>query len=139
MKKKTKKPEEKLYRNDLPQMQKIFKEEIIDEEMLNPNDEDDLFSSDVTGTSESATTKELFTNKNMRVKSDLSKYEINIISKLEAYASITGTGNIITPIIKSFIELRASKDRLSRKEFVEANKELKKNLEGNMLQNMIGK
>jgi hypothetical protein len=119
-------------------MQEIIKQEAIDEDILNPDD-DDLFSSDISGSSESATTKELFTNKNMRVKSDLSKFEINIISKLESYASITNTGNIITPIIKSFIELRASKERLSRKEFVEANKELKKNLNEGMLQNVLGK
>jgi hypothetical protein len=76
-----------------------------------------LFSSEVGN--ESDVVKELFTQENIKVKTDLSSNEISIISRLELQASMT-QNFFLTKIIKELEILRVSKERKSRSEFVQS-------------------
>lgn len=76
-----------------------------------------LFSSEVGN--ESDVVKELFTQENIKVKTELSKDEISIISRLELQASMT-QNFFLTKVLKELEILRVSKDRKSRSEFVQS-------------------
>ena len=62
---------------------------------------------------------ELFENKNIKTRTDLSEREISIIARLEYYGKKTKNKNIGLILI-SFMELKLSKNRLSRQEFIDA-------------------
>ena len=62
---------------------------------------------------------ELFENKNIKTRTDLTEREISIIARLEYYGKKTKNKNIGLILI-SFMELKLSKNRLSRQEFIDA-------------------
>lgn len=62
---------------------------------------------------------ELFENKNIKTRTDLSEREISIIARLEYYGKKTKNKNIGLILI-SFMELKLSRNRLSRQEFIDA-------------------
>jgi hypothetical protein len=99
------------------------------------DDIESLLSSDGNN-SDTAVLKELFSNKNIKVKSELSDYEISIISRLFILSKLTNRP-LLKDVVMEFIELRASKDRKSRAEFVDAHKE-RKRVEGNNLLQSLG-
>lgn len=74
-----------------------------------------LFSSEVGNDSD--VVKELFSQENIKVKTDLSEKEVSIISRLELQASMT-QNFFLTKVLKELEILRVSKDRKSRGEFV---------------------
>jgi hypothetical protein len=76
-----------------------------------------LFSSEVGN--ESDVVKELFTQDNIKVKTDISPNEISIISRLELQASMT-QNFFLTKVLKELEVLRVSKNRMSRGEFVQS-------------------
>ena len=76
-----------------------------------------LFSSEVGN--ESDVVKELFTQENIKVKTELTKDEVSIISRLELQASMT-QNFFLTKVLKELEILRVSKDRKSRTEFVQS-------------------
>jgi len=77
----------------------------------------DLMNQELNQNTESV--RELFTEKNIKVKSDLDKHQISIIARLMFQAELTGLPEL-KQILDEFITLRVSKDRLSRQEFVKA-------------------
>lgn len=74
---------------------------------------------DVPQGNDSKVLMELFDNKNIKTRTDLSEREIKIIARLEYYGKKTKNRNIGLILI-SFMELKLSKDRLSRQEFIDA-------------------
>ena len=79
----------------------------------------DLFSNMMQGDSEKLQiAKELFTEENIDMKTEMSDYEINIISRAVFMQEIFGLDAIGT-FISKFERLRVSKMRQGRKEFVE--------------------
>jgi len=77
----------------------------------------DMFNKELNQNSESV--RELFNEKNIKVKSDLDKHHISIIARLYFQAKLTDLPELMQ-ICDEFITLRVSRDRLSRKEFVQA-------------------
>jgi len=82
---------------------------------------------------------ELFSKENIKTRTDLSKREISIIARLEYYGRKTKNKNIALILI-SFMELKLSKDRLSRQEFIDAFKNTPKKPPGMLdhLKGMVG-
>lgn len=79
----------------------------------------DLFSSMMQGDSEQLQiAKELFTEKSIDMKTELSKEEINIFSRAEFMKDILGLSSLEI-FINKFEKLRVSMNRQGRKEFVE--------------------
>lgn len=76
-----------------------------------------LFSSEVGN--ESEVVKELFSQDNIKVKTDITSNEISIISRLELQASMT-QNFFLAKVLKELETLRVSKDRKSRSEFVQS-------------------
>lgn len=76
-----------------------------------------LFSSEVGNDND--VLKELFTYDNIKTKTDLSKNDISIISRLELQAHLLKSP-ILMKVIHELELLRVSKDRLGRGEFVGA-------------------
>ena len=62
---------------------------------------------------------ELFSNQNIKTRTDLKEMEVSIIARLEYYGIKTKNKNI-SKILISFMELKLSKNRLSRQEFIDA-------------------
>lgn len=91
-------------------------------------DINELFSGEL-GT-ETDILKELFNYKNSKTKSDLNSLQISIITRLYAQAKIT-QNELLENVLNEFIILRISKDRLSRKEFVESFKGIDDSKSGN--------
>lgn len=129
---------EKLLLTDMKGFKEMDKntpeETAIDLGDIPESDVEDLMSDEQA--SDTAVLKELFNKKNARVKSELSDYEIKIIARLEILAVLTNRPKI-KEVCDHFIELRISKDRQSRKEFVEAHKEMKKDTGNNFLRGLM--
>ena len=65
--------------------------------------------------------RELFGDEgDVRGRSDLTKDEISAITLLRHYGKLTGDARNVNRILNDFMHLQASKDRKSRKEFVQA-------------------
>jgi DNA relaxase NicK len=79
----------------------------------------DMFSSEVSNPSD--VVKELFSGKNPKLRSDLTSEQISIISRLYFLSKSFGMPEL-EYFLNEFVILRISKDRLSRKEFVEAHR-----------------
>lgn len=108
-----------------------------DIEVINP---EDLFGD--TGTdSQMNPSKELFNPKNPKIKSELSNEEILLMSRLynlsKKYYEPKGTF-MLRDCLNEMIILRISKDRGSRKEFVETNREAMKNKADGFLNRIMG-
>jgi predicted nucleotidyltransferase len=111
--------------------------ELPEVETFNP---EELFGGE-NGQSETAIIKELFNPKNSKIKTDLSEEEINIISRLFVMSKRYYEPlkiNILKQALDELILLRISKDRKSRAEFVEANKEIQKNKQGGIFDKLMG-
>lgn len=76
-----------------------------------------LFSSEIGN--ENDVLKDLFTYENIKTKTDVSRNDISIISRLEVQAHITQS-KFLKLVLMELETLRVSRDRLGRKEFVEA-------------------
>jgi hypothetical protein len=109
---------------------------IIEAGGVDDSDVEELFGTD-TQTTETTILKELFNTKNFKAKSELNNNEISIISRIYLLAKITNRPHL-REVVDEFIILRISKDRQSRKEFVEANKEMKRDMQGGLLNRMFG-
>lgn len=121
--KKTKKYESKLLETNNINKPSIIIDE--PEEIINdlPNTEiDELEEIFNGGNTESSILKELFSGKNFKTKTEINDDEISIISRLYIMGKITKRP-LINNILDEFLTLRISKNRQSRKEFVEAQKE----------------
>lgn len=82
--------------------------------------------------------KELFSGKEVSLKSEVSHDEINDITRLHFLKEKFGVSNIDV-LIQSLLELRVSKDRKSRREFVETVTAEKKSADGsNFLSRALG-
>lgn len=81
---------------------------------------EEMFSGE--GATESSILKELFTVKNFKTKSQLTADEISIISRLYFMATVTKRP-YLKNILDEYVTLQISRDRQSRKEFVEAHKD----------------
>lgn len=94
---------------------------------------------DVPPANDSKVLMELFDNKNIKTRTDLKEREISIIARLEYYGKKTKNKNIGL-ILVSFMELKLSRDRLSRQEFIDAYKNHPKAPVGVMdrLKGMVG-
>lgn len=110
-----------------------FSEDEEDKALSNVEDLENMFSG---SQSESSILKELFSQKNFKTKTHLSGDEISIISRLYLMGRITKRP-LIKDILDEFLVLRISKDRLSRKEFVDAHKNREEN-KGGMFGNLFG-
>jgi hypothetical protein len=82
------------------------------------NDFAEQFGDMPTG-NDSKVLMELFSNQNIKTRTDLREREISIIARLEYYGKKTKNKNIAI-ILTSFMELKLSRDRLSRQEFIDA-------------------
>jgi len=130
------KTENKIYMTDVEHRVIDKAIPITEENTQNYDDVEELFGND-SNTSESQILKELFNQKNFKVKSELSKDEISIISRIYTLAKLTNRPHL-TEVVNEFIILRISKDRQSRKEFVEANREMKKDMNNGLFNKMFG-
>ncbi len=111
--------------------------QVLTEGEFNP---EELFSNDgIQG--ETTVIKELFNPKNPKIKTELSDDEIKIISRLyvlsHKYYEPRKTF-LLKNVLDEFVILRISKDRKSRAEFVEANKDIQKNKGGGFLEKVFG-
>ncbi len=80
--------------------------------------EDKLTSFDVRDETDiKAVSKELFSSEDIDVKTEVSYDEINMISKIRFLEHKFGIKNV-GPLLKSFLSLRVSLARKSRKEFI---------------------
>lgn len=110
----------------------------VSQDLLKVEDDDsviDLFNKEMNSNQESV--RELFTEKNIKVKSDLDKHQISIIARLMFQSELTDLPEL-KQILDEFITLRVSKDRLSRKEFVDAHRIQQDNMQGSGLFNRFG-
>ncbi len=139
VKKKTKE-KEKFYvtdNNPLPEIESQNPIIVRGDDITTP---EELFSNE-SGSNDSGTVvKELFNPKNPKIRSEFSDREIKILSRLYSLSEMIyekrGT-YILKATLDEFVLERMSKDRQSRKEFVEAHKEVKKE-SSNFLNNMLG-
>lgn len=90
-------------------------------------DMDNIFGNDSSNPNDAV--KEIFTSKNVKVKSDLSSSQISKISRAYYLAKILKMPELES-LLDEFVTLRISKDRKSRSEFVEG---LKAKLDANVL------
>jgi hypothetical protein len=79
-------------------------------------DMDNIFGNDNNNPNDAV--KEIFTSKNVKVKSDLSSSQISKISRAYYLAKILDMRELES-LLDEFVTLRISKDRKSRSEFVE--------------------
>ena len=77
----------------------------------------DLFGED--SKSESDVVKELFSNSNIKTKTDVSEREISIISRLYFLSDYIDNKQL-SDMLNTLLELKISKKRLSRTEFIKA-------------------
>lgn len=127
-----------------PQHTPVQREEEVKTKMLpNPSQEEaqdevdeleQMFSGD--GQTESSILKELFSAKNIKLKTELTGDQVSIISRLELMADITKRPYLKT-VLSEFRTHMVSKDRKSRMEFVEAHRDRQKNMQGGLM-GMLG-
>lgn len=87
----------------------------------------ELFKNDGEGSNESNDSgKELFTNKDIKTKTEINEKEIHIITSLQATESFLRNNglptNFIGDFVSEYLTLKISLDRQSRKEFVDVKK-----------------
>lgn len=75
--------------------------------------------------------KELFDNKNIRTRTELSDEEIVYATKLR-YMAVKFNLPIYDVILQEFMEMRLSRKRKSRSEYIESMKQKMQNMFGNM-------
>lgn len=127
-----------------PQHTPVQREEEVKTKMMpNPSQEEaqdevdeleQMFSGD--GQTESSILKELFSNKNIKLKTELTGDQVSIISRLELMADITKRPYLKT-VLSEFRTHMVSKDRKSRMEFVEAHRDRQKNMQSGLM-GMLG-
>lgn len=124
----------KTYVKDFSPFNRVQEPEV---EVFNP---EELFGGE-SGQSESAIIKELFNPKNPKLKTDVSREEINIIARLyvmsQKYYEPLGIHSL-KEALNQFVLLRISKDRKSREEFVRANQDIQKNKQNGLLEMFKG-
>lgn len=129
------KTEEKFIVNDHNDFKNIVDNEV---EVFNP---EDLFGTD-NMQAESAISKELFNPKNPKIKTELSDREISIMSRLyeksRRYYEPRGIWTL-KKVLDEYILLRISKDRKSRAEFVETNRELQRKQGNSFMDKILGR
>lgn len=76
--------------------------------------------------------KELFGERTVKARTDLSSRQIKLITKAFYLAKMCGLSKDINPILSDFMTLRISDSRQSRKEYVEG---LKSRIDNSILQN----
>jgi hypothetical protein len=114
---------------------------VTSSEEFMPNDP--LLETSLSQTVESENTiksvsKELFTHSNIDVKTEVSHDEINNLTRLRFLRDRFNVQNVDT-LTQSFLALRVSKDRKSRREFIEAlQSENRSSQGGNFLSKMFG-
>lgn len=123
------------------------KEELkpLDIEIVTKEDLEDIQDDDVeeleelfNNNSETSVLKELFNDKRFKTKTDVNDDEISIMSRLYFMSEITNRPKL-KRVLDEFLILRISKDRQSRKEFVEAQKERNTENKAGFLQNLLGR
>jgi hypothetical protein len=82
---------------------------ILNPSAVKPSTQDDVFKKVV---------EEIYSTKNIRMKTDLSPKQIAILTKCIIYA-VKFKSKIMQMVIDNFMELCVSKGRASRKEFVD--------------------
>lgn len=83
--------------------------------------------------------KELFSHKDIDVKTDVSHNDINNITRLRAIDNMWPSGNIEI-VLRSLLSLRLSKNRKSRSEFIAAlNIENRNAQQGGFLNTLLGR
>lgn len=106
-------------------------------ELMNP---DELFG-DTGGDTQQSVAKELFNPKNPKIKSEFTDAEILIMARLyqlsRKYYEPRGT-YLLKDTLDELVLLRISKDRASRKEFVETNREAMKNKDNGIFNKLLG-
>ena len=98
---------------------------------ININDIEDLEEEINTQLGQSNESKELFSNSNIRTKTDLSDNEISMATKLR-YMRIQYDIPVYDVILQEFMEMRLSRNRKSRKEYIDSMKEKAKSFMQNM-------
>lgn len=116
-------------------LNKDFFEE--DENKESFNDADELTKMFDNENSESSILKELFNAKDFKTRTELSGDEISLISRLYIQSRITKRP-LLSKVLDEFLVLRISKDRKSRKEFVDGYKNAEKENSG-FLNKMFGR
>jgi len=116
----------------------MVKKELITK--TNPKEEilnmDDMFSNELAG--ENDILKELFSSEGIKTRTDLSERQVSIVARLNFMSRYIDHDNLGI-MIREFLELRVSKDRKSRKEFVESLKASNDNKGGaNVFNRMFG-
>jgi hypothetical protein len=94
-----------------------------------------MFSGD--GQTESSILKELFSNKNIKLKTELTEDQVSIVSRLELMATITKRP-YLQIVLNEFLTLQVSKERKSRAEFVEAHKDRNQQANKGILNGLLG-
>jgi hypothetical protein len=106
-------------------------------ELMNP---EELFGDSGTDSQQSVA-KELFSMKNPKIRSEFTDDEILIMSRLyqlsKKYYEPRGT-YLLRDTLNELVILRISKDRGSRKEFVETNREAQKNKDIGLMSRLMG-
>jgi hypothetical protein len=102
----------------IEKVSKIKDSEVRIEDLQGSDTIEDMFRTEQQ--SNQASEKELFHEKTVKARTDLSVRQIKLITKAFYFAKITGLEKELCPILSDFMTLSISKDRKSRLEYVEA-------------------